>query len=61
VECKKESEKTDNRDKWNHLKIIQKTSEQHTREAQHQGSIQNTHTEHCTSKNTKHSAQEITS
>jgi hypothetical protein len=33
--------------KWNHLKIMQKTSEQHNRKALHQGTTENSQAVYC--------------
>jgi hypothetical protein len=48
VECKNRSVTRTNRCNWNHLKIIHKISEQHSRRAQNQGTTENSHTGHCT-------------
>jgi hypothetical protein len=48
VECINESDTSNNRDNWNHLKIIQKIPEQHTGKARNQRSTENSHIRHCT-------------
>jgi hypothetical protein len=44
----KESDISNNRDNWNHLKIIQKMPEQYTGKALTQGTTENNHMGHCT-------------
>jgi hypothetical protein len=41
-------ETRNNRGKWNHLKIIQKITEQHTRKVRNTGTTENSHIGHCT-------------
>jgi len=48
VECKNESDTSNNRGKWNYLKIIQKISVKYTGKAQNHGLTENSHTGHCT-------------
>jgi hypothetical protein len=48
VKCKNESDNSNNRSSWNHLKIIQKIPEQHTWTARNQDTTENSHTGHCT-------------
>jgi hypothetical protein len=47
VERKNKSDTSNNRDNWNHLKIIQKIPEQHTRKERNQRTTDNSHTRHC--------------
>jgi len=39
---------SNNRGDWNHLKVIQKIREQHTRKTRSQGPTENSHIGHCT-------------
>jgi hypothetical protein len=43
VECKSKCDTGNNRGNWNNLEIIQKIPEQHKREAQNQGTAENSH------------------
>jgi hypothetical protein len=47
VECKNKSDTSNNRGKWNNLKIIQKISVKYTGKAQNHGITENSHIEHC--------------
>jgi hypothetical protein len=40
VECKNKGDTSNNRGNWNHFKILQKISEQHTRKARYQGTTE---------------------
>ena len=44
----KESDISNNRGNWNHLKIIQKIPEQYTGKALNQATTENSHMRHCT-------------
>jgi len=44
----KESDISNNKGNWNHLKIIQKMPEQYTGKALNQGTTENNHMGHCT-------------
>jgi hypothetical protein len=63
VECKNKSYTSNNRGNWNHLKIIQKISEQRNGKARNQENTKNSHTGYCThtaeSANVKHKTCEI--
>jgi len=48
VECENKSGTGDNKDKWNHLNIIQTLPEQHTWKARNQGTKKQSYTGHCT-------------
>jgi hypothetical protein len=48
VERKNKCDTSNNRGKWNNLKIIQKIPEQRTGKARNQGTTENSHTGHCT-------------
>jgi len=48
VECKNESDTSNNRGKWNYLKIIQKITVKYSRKAHHHGITENSHIGHCT-------------
>jgi hypothetical protein len=47
AKCKNESDTSNNRGKWNHLKITQTIPEQHTQKAQNQGTTKNSHIGYC--------------
>ena len=47
MEYKSISDTSNNRDKQNRIKIIQKIPEQHTGKARNQGTTENSHTGHC--------------
>ena len=47
VECKNNRDTSNNRDKLNHLNIIQKIPEHHNWKARHQGSTKNRLVGHC--------------
>jgi hypothetical protein len=46
--CKSRNDTGNNRDNWNHLKIIHKISEQHTGKTQNEGTTENCHIGHGT-------------
>jgi hypothetical protein len=43
VECESKSYTSNNRDNWNHFKIIQTITEQHSRKTRNQGTTKNSH------------------
>jgi len=47
VEFKNGNVTSNNMGNWNHLRMIQEISAQHTRQARHQGTTENSRTEHC--------------
>jgi len=47
VEFKNRNGTSNNTGNWNHLKMIQKISAQHTCQARHQGTAENSRTGHC--------------
>ena len=53
VECKNICDTSNNRDNLNHLKTIQKITEQHTGKERNQGTTENSHTGHGTRTNIK--------
>jgi hypothetical protein len=48
VEYKNKCDTSNNRDNWNHFKIIEKIPEQRTGKARNQGTTENSHIGHCT-------------
>ena len=40
---------SNNKGNWNHLKVTQTVTQQHTAQARIQGNAENSHSEHCTS------------
>jgi len=48
VEVGKKIYTRNNKGDWNHLKIIQKITEQHIRKARNKVTTENSHTGHCT-------------